>query len=86
MVNVKLVESSSTFNYLGALKGGVIACYDCSFTLTSSVITNTRAYTGGVFYVDEYCAATPLVQSAGSITDSKSYMDGGVGYIKATTS
>ena len=44
LLDCKLVESNSDFNYLAALKGGVISCNNCAFTLTTSIFTNTRAY------------------------------------------
>lgn len=58
-----LTESSNTYTNIYALYGSIMKCSNCNFTITSSTMDGSRAYSGGAFFVENQAAGTVMSTS-----------------------
>jgi hypothetical protein len=82
MVSSSMIDTGSTYEYNAAVKGGTFYCDTCTMVITSPVITNSQANSGGTFYMLDHIGAFTLTST--SFTDSKAYNKGGSFYIKGS--
>jgi len=85
MINADLIDTGSTYEYNGAIQGGVVYCSGCALTLESITYNHNEAHQGGTFYLNNPKATSGFTQSSITLLNSKAYENGGAFYVTGTT-